>query len=34
MDEIPLWLDIPGDTIISCVSEKSVPVRTTGHEKS
>ena len=33
-DETPLWLDMPGDTTISRVGERSVSVKTTGHEKS
>ena len=34
MDETPLWLDMPGETTISRVAERSVSVRTTGHDKS
>ena len=34
MDEIPLWLDMPGATTITHSGERSVPVRTTGHEKN
>ena len=33
MDETLLWLDIPGDTTITRSSVRSVPIRTTGHEK-
>ena len=33
MDETPLWLDMPGDTTISRVGERSVSIRTTGHDK-
>lgn len=33
MDETPLWLDMPGETSIAHRSDKSVPVRTTGHDK-
>ena len=33
MDETPLWLDMPGDTIIARQGERSIPLRTTGHEK-
>ena len=31
MDEIPLWLDMPGGTTISRVGERTVSVRNTGH---
>ena len=34
MDETPLWLDMPGATTITHSGERSVPVRTTGHEKN
>lgn len=33
MDETPLWLDMPGDTTITNSGARSVPIRTTGHEK-
>ena len=33
MDETPLWLDMPGDTTITRRGERSVLLRTTGHEK-
>ena len=35
MDEMqtPLWMDMPGDTTVERQGTKSVPVRTTGHEK-
>ncbi len=33
MDETPVWLDMPGDTTVSRVSEHTVSVRTTGHDK-
>ena len=33
MDETPLWLDMPGETTITRRGERSVPLRTTGHEK-
>ena len=33
MDEIPLWLDMPGETTIARRGERSVPLRTTGHVK-
>lgn len=34
MDETPLWLGMPGETSIAHCGDKSVPVRTTGHEKA
>ena len=34
MDEMAVWLDMPGCTTVSVRGEASVPVRTTGHEKS
>ena len=33
MDETPLWLDMPGDTTVSRIGERSVSIRTTGHDK-
>ena len=33
MDETPLWLDMPGETTITRRGERSVPLRTTGHDK-
>ena len=33
MDETPLWFDMPGDTTITHRGERSVPIRTTGHDK-
>lgn len=33
MDETPLWLDMPGDTTVTHTGERSVPIRTTGHDK-
>ena len=33
MDKPPLWLDMPGDTTVAGVGERSVPIRTTGHDK-
>ena len=33
MDETPLWLDMPGETTISRAGERSISVRTTGHDK-
>ena len=34
MDETPLWLDMPGETTITRRGERSVPLRTTGHDKA
>ena len=34
MDETPLWLETPRDTTIARRGERSIPLRTTGHEKS
>ena len=34
MDETPLWLDMPGETTITRAGQKSVPIRTTGHDKA
>lgn len=34
MDETPLWLDMPGSTTITHSGQRSVPVRTTGHDKN
>lgn len=33
MDETAVWLDMPGETTIETVGVKSVPLKTTGHEK-
>ena len=33
MDEMPLWLDMPGETTITRAGQKSVPIHTTGHDK-
>ena len=33
MDEMPLWLDMPGETTITRTGDRSVPVRTTGHAR-
>ena len=33
MDETPLWLDMPGDPNITRSGVRSVPIRSTGHEK-
>ena len=32
MDETPLWLDMPGDTTVSRIGERSVSICTTGHD--
>ena len=34
MDEMPLWIDMPGDTTIARTGVKSVPLLTSGHEKN
>ena len=34
MDETPLWLDIPGDTTVSRVGERTVSIRSTGYDKA
>ena len=34
MDETPLWLDMPGETTVARTGERSIPVRTTGHDKN
>ena len=33
MDETALWLDMPAPTTLAFTGERSVPIRTTGHEK-
>ena len=33
MDETPLWLDMPGETTVAHTGERSIPIRTTGHDK-
>ena len=33
-NETPLWFDMPGETTIAHTGERSVPLRTTGHEKN
>ena len=33
MDETPLWLDMPGETTVTHTGDRSVPVRSTGHNK-
>lgn len=34
MGETPVWLDMPADTTMDFVGNKSIPIRTTIHEKS
>lgn len=33
MDETPLWMDMPGETTITHTGDRSVQIRSTGHEK-
>lgn len=33
MDETPLWMDMPGETTVSRAGERTITVRTTGHDK-
>ena len=33
MNETALWLDMPAPTTLAFTGERSVPIRTTGHEK-
>lgn len=33
MDETPLWLDMPGDTTVTRVGDRTVSIRSTGHDK-
>lgn len=33
MDETPVWLDMPGETTVDFVGNKSIPLKSTGHEK-
>ena len=33
MDETALWLDMPAPTTLDFVGERSIPIKTTGHEK-
>jgi len=33
MDETACWLEMPSDTTVSSIGERSVPIKTTGHEK-
>ena len=33
MDETAIWLDMPGSTTVDVIGAKSVPLKTTGHEK-
>ena len=34
MDETACWMDMPLDTTVTLCGERSVPVKSTGHEKS
>ena len=34
MDETPLWMDMPGETTVTHTGDRSVPIRTTGHDKA
>ena len=34
MDETPLWLDMPGETTVTRTGDRSVPIRSTGHDKA
>ena len=33
MDETPVWLDMPGVTTVDFVGNKSIPLKSTSHEK-
>ena len=33
MDETPLWLDMPAATTLDFCGERSIPIKTSGHEK-
>ncbi len=33
MDETAVWMDMPGTATVDVVGTKSVPLKTTGHEK-
>ena len=33
MDETPLWMDMPGETTVSRAGERTISIRTTGHDK-
>ena len=33
MDEVALWLDMPADTTLDIKGTRSIPIKTTGHEK-
>ena len=33
MDETPLWMDMPGETTVSRAGERTLSIRTTGHDK-
>ena len=34
MDETPIWADVPSTTKIEQRGTRTVPIRTTGHEKT
>ena len=34
LDETPVWLDMEADTTLDFIGKKSIPLKTTGHEKS
>ena len=34
MDETPIWLDMLAQTTVDHVGAKSIPIKTTGHEKA
>ena len=34
MDETPCWMNMPGETTVERAGVRSVPLRTTGHEKA
>ena len=34
MDETACWMDMPSDTTVDNVGARSIPIKTTGHEKS
>ena len=34
MDETACWMDMPSDTTVAVTGARSVPLKTTGHEKN
>ena len=34
MDETACWMDMPSDTTVDTIGARSIPIKTTGHEKS